>query len=381
MGPAQDAAGSGRLDLLDYLRFAAAMMVVLFHYLFWGIQFDRIDVTLTPLAEVVKYGYLGVDLFFLISGFVIMNSARGKAPSRFAVSRARRLLPAFWVAMLVTAAVIALFGDRVDLSVTPRQVLVNLTMVPTLLGQPAVDGVYWTLVHELLFYAGVFVLMVLRLGPRIPTLIPLWAIGMGVVLLVAPQLQAGPFLGNFYGYFAIGAILAEVRHTGRWNALQATGFLVGLGVVLRWAVVRGRAEGELDDTTFNEAILLGVVLLWVALVASMLIPRVAALRLPKARLAGALTYPLYLVHARMGYVAMSFLITDANKWIVYPLTVAAALGLAALVHKWEELPWWRQFFERTVGRPLSVLDPPIRTRKVSVPAEAKLVPPARRAPE
>lgn len=379
-GQTQGAAASPRLDLLDYLRFAAAMMVVAYHYFVFGVREGRIDVSLTPVAGVAKYGYLGVDLFFLISGFVIMNSARGKSPSKFAVSRARRLLPAFWLSMLITAAAVAAFGDRIGLTVTLKQVVVNLSMVPLLLGQDPVDGVYWTLLYEVLFYTAVFALLALGLGRRMPVLMPLWGLAMGAVLLVsgsidAVQVDALPFLGNYYAYFAIGAILAEVRYSGRWTFLQAAGALVALGVALRWCLVVAREEELLRRTTLEDAVVVGVVLLWVAVVASMLVPTVAGIRLPAARSVGALTYPLYLLHAKLGYIAMSFVITDENKWLVYPVAILVAVVLAALVHRWEELSWWKVFFDRTVGRLTSVFDRRPRASAATAPAPMVVRPP------
>ena len=66
-----------RVALLDYMRFFAAMIVVFFHYFFNGLLNGKITSIheLTYFADIAKYGYLGVDLFFIISGYVIFNSA------------------------------------------------------------------------------------------------------------------------------------------------------------------------------------------------------------------------------------------------------------------------------------------------------------------
>ena len=92
-------------------------------------------------------GRYGVVLFFLISGYVVPFSLRGvHALPRFALTRVLRLYPGFWLsvaAMTATSAAVP----------TSAQLVANLTMAPTLFGQPPVSGVYWTLFVELAFYA------------------------------------------------------------------------------------------------------------------------------------------------------------------------------------------------------------------------------------
>src|SRR5688500_3424160 len=148
-----------RLELLDYGRFFAAIAVVLYHYTFNGIRNGKITtLTLEPaLVSVTKYGYLGVEFFFMISGYVIFFSALNRTPSQFAVSRALRLFPAYWVGVLFTSCFAIAWGTGA-MQVTWDQVLANLTMISPMLGYEYVDGVYWTLLYELTFYCGVFAL-------------------------------------------------------------------------------------------------------------------------------------------------------------------------------------------------------------------------------
>ena len=84
---------------LDLLRFFAAMAVVLYHYLFRGQQGDYIPVRFTNLEDYAQYGYLGVNLFFMISGFVISLSAESRTARQFVISRVVRLYPAFWAGL------------------------------------------------------------------------------------------------------------------------------------------------------------------------------------------------------------------------------------------------------------------------------------------
>ena len=149
------AAADGRLGQLDALRGVAALAVVLFHYSFGFVT--RYAPEATPLVW-MPHGHLGVNLFFVISGFVIfMTLTRVQRPMDFVVSRFSRLFPAYWVAVGLTFAVVGVAGLP-GKEVTAWQALANLAMVHGLFRVPHVDGVYWTLEVELLFYAGMLAL-------------------------------------------------------------------------------------------------------------------------------------------------------------------------------------------------------------------------------
>lgn len=72
-----------RVEIIDYARGLAALAVVFFHYFYNGIANGKIQsVSAIPaISEIARYGYIGVDVFFMISGFVIANSAVGKVPA------------------------------------------------------------------------------------------------------------------------------------------------------------------------------------------------------------------------------------------------------------------------------------------------------------
>ena len=75
--------GQKRLDYIDLLRVLALGSVICFHYFFNGISKGTVtSVSLTAFAPIAKYGYLGVELFFLISGFVILYSTN-RTPVEF----------------------------------------------------------------------------------------------------------------------------------------------------------------------------------------------------------------------------------------------------------------------------------------------------------
>ncbi|MET4177828.1 peptidoglycan/LPS O-acetylase OafA/YrhL [Bradyrhizobium sp. LA6.1] len=87
---------SSRVPALDLLRLVAVGAVVLYHYGFWGAASHGVaQVALPALAPVAQYGFLGVPVFFAISGFVIAYSAEGRTPVGFAIARFSRIYPAY----------------------------------------------------------------------------------------------------------------------------------------------------------------------------------------------------------------------------------------------------------------------------------------------
>ncbi|WP_347037637.1 acyltransferase family protein [Glutamicibacter halophytocola] len=87
---------------MDALRITAALIVVFYHYTAWGHDHwgTKAPEFWPVLSEFTRYGQLGVRLFFLISGFVILMSLQGKNVIGFIGSRVGRLYPAYWLAVI-----------------------------------------------------------------------------------------------------------------------------------------------------------------------------------------------------------------------------------------------------------------------------------------
>jgi peptidoglycan/LPS O-acetylase OafA/YrhL len=141
-----------RLAFIDCLRAIAVILVFLTHSteIFSGIATG--GAWLTETAHRHDFGRIGVVLFFAISGFLIPSSLRGRTGEgsrRFLLSRFFRLFPAFWVSIPIS--VWAHFWI-VHVPITNRDVLLNFTMIPRAFGAQMVNGAYWTLEVELLFY-------------------------------------------------------------------------------------------------------------------------------------------------------------------------------------------------------------------------------------
>jgi peptidoglycan/LPS O-acetylase OafA/YrhL len=155
---------NNRLLELDALRGLAALAVVFFHYFY---RYDEIYGHSELAVNWVYYGSLGVELFFIVSGFVIFWTLnRIEKPFDFIVSRFSRLYPVYWAALIITFISVLIF-ELPGRDVSFFDAFLNGLMFHEYLWIPHVDGVYWTLTVELTFYFWMFVLFLTKMLERV----------------------------------------------------------------------------------------------------------------------------------------------------------------------------------------------------------------------
>ena len=134
---------------LDAMRGIAAFLVVLFHYS--GLTGFNLPF--------LKYGVTGVDLFFLISGYVIFLTLEKTATIRdFIVSRISRIYPSYLVMIPITVITMHLLSKAPLPSF--KVILGNICMMQPVFLVTYIDDVYWTLTVEIQFY--IFMLLIYR---------------------------------------------------------------------------------------------------------------------------------------------------------------------------------------------------------------------------
>jgi exopolysaccharide production protein ExoZ len=207
------------LVYIQILRFFAALAVVAFHAL--GAPPKGFEVPESALTFALSYGGRGVDLFFVISGFVIFYATHASklTPAEFLRRRVERIAPLyFFVIFTVTMLAITLpatFGAP-DWY-TPRHIIKSLAFVSFTDGDMPVVYVGWSLEYEMYFYLAVALLMALTREVWRNVVVTFSAVA---ILGQIPGVAAA--LGN-YAFFADPMILEFV-----------------LGVIVGWVFVNGR---------------------------------------------------------------------------------------------------------------------------------------------
>lgn len=340
MNPPRGAEGTRRLAEIDALRGVAALAVVLFHYTTRFVELYAPGAV--PIVS-VPHGHYGVNLFFIISGFVIfMTLARTQRSMDFVVSRFSRLFPAYWVAIAITYAVTSQFGLP-GKEVTALQALANVFMVHGVFGVPHVDGVYWTLEVELIFYAGMLALFMRGQLQRV-----YWVIGAMLALRLVYHVAAQAF----------GVDLSWTLY--RLTILKYIPWF-GLGIFVYQVAVGGQRVGDLPARVTAVmalaclALVDGWMLAALAAVLTAMVWGAATGRLPwlanpVLSFLGTISYTLYLLHENVGWVVQRAVL--ARGWSFEASMGAAltvAIGLAALLTYTVEKPamrwvrdWYRQ---------------------------------------
>ena len=332
---------TARVGEIDLLRFCAAFMVVLFHYAFRGYAADGYSTMPYPLlAGAAKYGYLGVDLFFLISGFVILMTASSGSLKKFFISRVIRLYPAFWVCCTLTFLAILIL-DNGRFTTSTSRYLVNMTMLNEFMNIRSVDGVYWSLAVEIKFYVMVALLLLFRQIKRAQMFLGLW-LAATIMLDIFPEDHLrSMFVTGYSPYFIAGAIGFLIYSSGI-SMVRLTLFSTSWLVALRHAMMSIPASSSRYHEYFDPIIVGGLMTFFFALILLVATKKTSALAKINWTNLGALTYPLYLVHQVFGYLIFNKLYPLVNPHLLFSGTILLMILIAYFVHSQVEQRYSRR---------------------------------------
>ncbi|MER7173361.1 acyltransferase family protein [Streptomyces mesophilus] len=328
----------GRLRVLDGLRLLAALLVVLFHYTRLGGWPDA-ERTFPVLGAIAPYAWLGVELFFLISGFVICMSAWGKPLTAFVRSRVVRLFPAYWFCVLATGAFLLLPGLPVEGDrPTVSQILSNLTMAQSSLGVDDVDHSYWTLWSELRFYL-LFALVAWFGVTRKRVVAFCWLWTLAAVLAPAAGLPVFSLLANplYAPLFISGIAFYLIRRDGpRQGSPWA---LLGVNWLLaQHSMIEVAKVYSTDTHRMSWTVCVAVVTAFYVLMAAVALGYLDRVDWRWLTTGGAISYPLYLIHQAIGVHLIHLWREHFPPWTLLLTTVALMVAVAWLIHRYVERP-------------------------------------------
>lgn len=344
---------SRRVHQLDGLRGIAALGVVAFHFLYLlPSKFPEVGAALSPFI----LGRHGVQLFFVISGFVIMMSIQGATLRSFAASRVSRLYPTYWAALIVTFIIASLWLPGYD--VTAPEAAINLTMFQKFFGVPDVDGTYWTLAVEVAFYVQCAVLSALGLfSPRrLPITLAVWLAASVLVVAVVNSSglsDSAPVLANaldiafdYIPFFVSGIAVLQVYRAENTRAMY--GLLAAAAV----AMLLIHQFADVAQFGFIYAGLILLVLMW----------RPLGTTSKLLRFFGEISYALYVIHEFIGYVIILKLMeAGVPRWPATFAALVVVIGLAYLLTR---------FIDKPLRKPLRNLVAGTRPGRTPAPAAA-----------
>jgi peptidoglycan/LPS O-acetylase OafA/YrhL len=314
---------------VDALRGLAALAVCSFHWehFAFGTSNDQ---------QVLRLGLLGVELFFMISGYVILMVAMRESVAHFVVARVVRLYPAYLISVLLTAAYVLYVGKY---SLTA--VLVNATMLQSFVAIPNITNPYWTLAFEITFYMLLGIVLLMRRLPSIERISIGWLVAGLIYRTGFPQAMT---LDDQRPLAQLGFILAAPQFTPffvagmmlfRWRA-RMLGKAGMLALVMAIAMtLLGRGDfAQVSGGVYFAAMCMMVVGLALA---SGLASRHPLLK--AAATIGQFSYPLYLIHCTLANIAL--LIGAAlgmPAFISVLASIVVSFSLSWLIHAKLELP-------------------------------------------
>lgn len=355
---------NNRLAPLDGLRAIAIAWVAMYHYFNFWTPSGRGDALLpygdlfyqVPMAST---GWMGVSLFFMISGFVIlMTLRRTETLLTFSVRRMARIFPTLMVCGLITWLVTLAVGPDALTRSVPEFLLSIISLPPehvgALLGQTDwawLDGAYWSLWVELRFYALIgLIYFVFR-----SRWIPVWfAFQVLTGLLMLAEHIAGHALidrvGSLFIYeyvplFSIGVIayLMYSRET--------------VATWMKWAMALSVIQASLNSLVFQpfHDVDLGFVISHFLMLglfyAVFLTPAIQSLlSWPPLVKIGRASYSFYLLHQVLGISVLYALAQVLPAWaiptIALPATLIGLVALSLVIYERYEQPFNRGIVRR-----------------------------------
>lgn len=353
---------------IDFVRFFAASIVAMFHITFsvWantksgGSAYAFDGYSFPVIGPIFRSGWVGVEVFFIISGLVIANSSYNATPWKFFRSRFLRLYPSVWICATITLIFVLYAGGSEDYSTTERYVR-SMTLFPL---YPWIDPAYWTLPVEIFFYFVIFVMLVYGKAQRLNVVAYVMLMITFIFQALLLQYHVGIlgwfpdlplqvtriFMMDFGAFFALG-ILIWLRMNQKQDRLWLPGVILAvlacIAEIFNHAIKAGANLGITDwgymMSDFATAVTIWVVCC-IVIAASQGMNRLSLFQNANVRTygrtVGLMTFPLYLLHFVVGVSLIRIFQVNfgIGPYLALALALALVLFLAYAVCVWLEPP-------------------------------------------
>ena len=360
----------GRLNYLDGMRALAALYVVLHHSWLqvWPAEYGRVPSGVTLIfTHWLAYGHLAVSVFIVISGFSLMLPiVRGEGTLRGGISgffkrRARRILPPYYAALVLSLVLIALFVSRktgthwdVSLPVTVPGLWAHVLLLQDIAFPAQINHAMWSIAAEwrIYFFFPALLLLWQRLG-AIPAVLATLVVSCATywwfkVMGILPPGGASSLVPQYLGLFALGMFAATIafsRHP-RWQALrQRVPWQMLALTALGGLIVLDHAGSRVDILPFDLVTGLGTL---GVLVGAAQPGRTGLRTILESRplvFIGMMSYSLYLIHAPLLQIVWQYAVhplrlSDTSSFLVLvTLSLPFVLGVTYLFFRICERPF------------------------------------------
>lgn len=337
-----------RIDSLQAYRSLAVLGIILFHLTFVEAKNAGGDRLLPAFLD---WAQLCVDLFFVISGFVMALVTRGRFGQvqeikRFAFNRAARVYPVYWLYFFLTLSVFLLKPQWVNSSHGEPDLWASFFLLPT--SQVSLVMVSWTLTFELWFYLAFTLLMFFR-ERHLPYCLAAWGLLLVVVNLFYDVRDFPPYLHLMLHPYALQFILGAgaglLFSSGRLSRLSLGALLVLLALTLLIAMPFAYWLRLFETPSLLRMLLIGATFAALVIISALLEQR-GHLRIPTLlRHLGDSSYSTYLSHllvlgvlGKLWAAVGPWPHSSLDNWLVVLTAVVACLAYGWLAYLVSEKP-------------------------------------------
>jgi peptidoglycan/LPS O-acetylase OafA/YrhL len=347
-GTQSGAKRDGRLPFIHGLRGIAALSVALMHCYESTPVGDRVMTTIPRIADyIIRRGFVGVDLFFVISGFVISLTLYKRLTTfgefgRFFLRRQMRLDPPYWTAIALSVGSALVINHFRPQTAAPLpsvgDVIAHLFYLQGFLGIKEIVGIFWTLCQEIQFYLffGVVILLFQKSSVSGRTIgwvmLPLYILSVLCFwdLLPSPR---GLFLQRWYEFFTGVTLFLFWR-----QQVSLMQLLVYQGTLLLMVLVSPPTDNGMAWLTTATVLVISIVFA----IASRTSGMKTWLDTPVMRYFGTISYSLYLMHAVIGIRLLKVMVGPGDSavkaWVLYAAALLVSVAASDVTYRLIEMP-------------------------------------------